>query len=364
MRNLYEILEVSSTATPEVIRAAYRTLAKKLHPDGSKGEKEKFLALKEAHDILMDPEKRAMYDAQFPGANGNAQAQYRQAQQPPQGRPGQVWVNGIGWVDESGAHVLDRRRCRTGYRTLHLQLAGKSHLSREHVRECGHINPGTPYAARWWRANGCLDRSDNRGHNDVDRRPAASGERGRDPGASRRQCPGRLHTDMESTHKPGLPVHLLLELRRTAGLRNRRGGSGLGPGKGRMKALRTANETSAAEPLAFNQADMERLLRSGHQYFVAGAVCGGTFIDRLRASDVFEECLKHTSGEPLLICEHFNSLHPASPDKEEGDGWEGISVFCESCGALPAYGHIKFIRYRVPANETSEAEKLSPEVTK
>jgi hypothetical protein len=98
MRSLYEILGVSPSAPPEVIRAAYRALAKTHHPDGSKADKEKFLELKRAHDILMDPDQRANYDAQFPGANGNGRAQYQQAQAPP--RPAQqIWVNGIGWVD-------------------------------------------------------------------------------------------------------------------------------------------------------------------------------------------------------------------------------------------------------------------------
>jgi len=94
MKDYYAILEISRSASPEVIRAAYRTLAKRYHPDNADtGNPTMFRAVKEAHDILNDQAQRALYDAQsqngFPG-NGRAQ----QAPNRPQ-----VWVNGIGWID-------------------------------------------------------------------------------------------------------------------------------------------------------------------------------------------------------------------------------------------------------------------------
>jgi curved DNA-binding protein CbpA len=94
VKDLYAILEVSRTASPEVIRAAYRAIAKRFHPDNNEtGDRAKFLVCKEAHDILTDEAKRAVYDAQTNGHHSNGhQANGHQ----PQSRP--VWKNGIGWV--------------------------------------------------------------------------------------------------------------------------------------------------------------------------------------------------------------------------------------------------------------------------
>jgi molecular chaperone DnaJ len=65
MKNHYKILGVSSSATPEEIKKAYRTLALKHHPDRNPGDKkaeEKFKELAGAYEILSDPEKRREHD--------------------------------------------------------------------------------------------------------------------------------------------------------------------------------------------------------------------------------------------------------------------------------------------------------------
>lgn len=63
----YKILEVSETATDDDIKKAYRTLAKKYHPDANPGDKEaekKFAQVAEAYDVLSDANKRKEYDDQ------------------------------------------------------------------------------------------------------------------------------------------------------------------------------------------------------------------------------------------------------------------------------------------------------------
>ena len=63
-KDFYEILGVKRTATPDEIKAAYRKLARKFHPDVSKepNAETRFKELGEAHEVLKDPEKRALYD--------------------------------------------------------------------------------------------------------------------------------------------------------------------------------------------------------------------------------------------------------------------------------------------------------------
>jgi len=59
--DLYRLLGVGRDATREQIRRAYRRLVKAAHPDAG-GSVECFQALKRAHDLLMDPERRRRYD--------------------------------------------------------------------------------------------------------------------------------------------------------------------------------------------------------------------------------------------------------------------------------------------------------------
>jgi len=62
MPDYYEVLQVSPRAEPEVVRAAYRSLARKYHPDHG-GVSERMIALNDAWDVLGDPVRRAAYDA-------------------------------------------------------------------------------------------------------------------------------------------------------------------------------------------------------------------------------------------------------------------------------------------------------------
>ena len=67
MKTLYELLEVSETASKEIIEKAYKVLAKKYHPDlqeaSSKTQaEEKMKKINEAYDVLSDESKRKRYD--------------------------------------------------------------------------------------------------------------------------------------------------------------------------------------------------------------------------------------------------------------------------------------------------------------
>lgn len=65
-RTHYEILGVATSVGMAEVKAAFRTLAKQLHPDVSRKEKavaeREFKELNDAYSTLSDPNRRAQYD--------------------------------------------------------------------------------------------------------------------------------------------------------------------------------------------------------------------------------------------------------------------------------------------------------------
>ncbi len=62
MKDYYQILGISKSASKEEIKKAYRKLAHKYHPDKKDGDESKFKEVNEAYQILSDDEKRNQYD--------------------------------------------------------------------------------------------------------------------------------------------------------------------------------------------------------------------------------------------------------------------------------------------------------------
>jgi DnaJ-class molecular chaperone len=65
----YATLGVSRNATPDEIHTAYRSLARRYHPDmnpGDEAAKKKFQSVQQAYEVLKDPKKRELFDRYGP----------------------------------------------------------------------------------------------------------------------------------------------------------------------------------------------------------------------------------------------------------------------------------------------------------
>ncbi len=130
-QDYYQTLGVARDASPEVIKQAYRKLARKYHPDLSKepNAEARFKEIGEANEVLKDPEKRAAYDAvgqQTAGGSGDFQ--------PPPGWDAGFEFSGRG--DEGGSaqdhsdffEALFGRAARSaGARRQSMRMPGQDH---------------------------------------------------------------------------------------------------------------------------------------------------------------------------------------------------------------------------------------------
>jgi len=85
-RTHYDTLKVAPDAPPELIQAAYRSLARLVHPDTNPGNAAAARHMQEinaAYTVLGDPPKRAAYDATLAGRRPSAGPERPSHRQPP-----------------------------------------------------------------------------------------------------------------------------------------------------------------------------------------------------------------------------------------------------------------------------------------
>jgi len=115
----YETLEVSRNASPEVIRAAYRSLMQRLHPDKltpGQDDSGRAARIAQAYEVLSDPVRRVVYDRALDSLPVSERTGLDQVR-PPAGSGHPVVVGASGGAATSGQSV---RSARTGAWALFL----------------------------------------------------------------------------------------------------------------------------------------------------------------------------------------------------------------------------------------------------
>ena len=111
-RDYYEVLGVSKGSSEEDIKKAYRSLAKKYHPDLNPDNKEaedKFKEATEAFEVLSDADKKSKYD-QFGHAGVD----------PSYGGGGGGFTGGFSWLSAklSGLRNADHKSVRVALKSV------------------------------------------------------------------------------------------------------------------------------------------------------------------------------------------------------------------------------------------------------
>lgn len=134
MKNPYEVLGVSLTASSAEIQSAYRKLAKKLHPDlnpGDKSAEDKFKEVAAAYDLIGDPDKRKRFDNGEIDASGAERPQHHYYRDFAPGDGEHPYMDSAGFADfmetdDAFADLLrrgQRARANRRGRDLHYHLA-------------------------------------------------------------------------------------------------------------------------------------------------------------------------------------------------------------------------------------------------
>ena len=111
----YAVLQVSPDAEPEVITAAYRSLARLYHPDRNRSPDaaRRMAQINIAYDVLSDPARRAAYDQSRQARTTQQRPRAQWGNRPQQGRgPDQGEYN---WTSVPGTTTVTVRSAGSGW---------------------------------------------------------------------------------------------------------------------------------------------------------------------------------------------------------------------------------------------------------
>ena len=118
-RDAYVILRVAPTAEMDAVRAAYRALARRYHPDGSCPDMHRMVEVNRAYECVKTPDLRAAYDAGArsavavgPGRPANLYERWQAATGPSTDGPGGTVID---FGTYQGWQVADVARHDPGY---------------------------------------------------------------------------------------------------------------------------------------------------------------------------------------------------------------------------------------------------------
>ena len=146
----YEILGLQLSASEQEIKAAYRRLAFRAHPDVG-GSAALFRLVEEAHSVLSDPVRRRQYDAmrQQKAGEGRDAAVSPRSGRPPgsrsetDGYPESEVIESE-WLTAEAARPSAHKRVRPGW---------EEHKRQERAEQAAREASAPPFKKRrWWRA--------------------------------------------------------------------------------------------------------------------------------------------------------------------------------------------------------------------
>lgn len=148
----YKVLEISSSATDDEVKKAYRALSKKYHPDANINDPEraeaKFKEVQEAYRQVMKAREQGDYSESFDprGAAGNGYGGYGGGQGGTEGTYGDFWEQAF-------------RNAYSGYGNRSQEqesiemTAARNYINAQHFQEAIHVLDsisGTERGARWY----------------------------------------------------------------------------------------------------------------------------------------------------------------------------------------------------------------------
>lgn len=156
-KDYYVILGISADATQDEIKSAYRKEAKRCHPDCTGEDSEPFLKVREAYEVLSDPRRRRVHDAELARERRGARWTFRTPRSARHGRgrpPIEPWVTnpyrGGDPASSLASLIADlfpgqaRPSVGRDVREFHVEVA----LTREQARHGGRLRVWVPVHVR------------------------------------------------------------------------------------------------------------------------------------------------------------------------------------------------------------------------